>query len=76
MAAITPRSGPSWNGFAPEAFAACGRSPKPTGTETAAGRIGLAPGRDLKQPHPLWANPTQADRLKLVLDDLYLRGPR
>ncbi len=41
--------------------------------ETAAGRIVLAPGCNLKQPHPLWADPAQADRLKAVLDDLHLR---
>lgn len=40
--------------------------------ETAAGRIVLAPGCDLKQPHPLWATPAQADRLKQVLGDLHL----
>jgi hypothetical protein len=39
--------------------------------ETAAGRIVLAPGCDLKQPHPLWASPAQADRLKQVLDALH-----
>ncbi|MER6374453.1 hypothetical protein ABT255_40220 [Streptomyces mirabilis] len=41
--------------------------------ETAAGRIVLAPGCNLKQPHPLWADPTQTDRLKTVLGDLHLR---
>lgn len=41
--------------------------------ETAAGRIVLAPGCNLKQPHPLWADPAQADRLKPILDDLHLR---
>ncbi|WP_460074101.1 hypothetical protein [Streptomyces sp. YKOK-I1] len=41
--------------------------------ETAAGRIVLAPGCNLKQPHPLWADPAQTDRLKEVLDDLHLR---
>ncbi|MEV0185852.1 hypothetical protein AB0I54_42290 [Streptomyces sp. NPDC050625] len=41
--------------------------------ETAADRIVLAPGCNLKQPHPLWATPAQADRLKPVLDDLHLR---
>ncbi|MCX5346738.1 hypothetical protein OG901_02890 [Streptomyces mirabilis] len=41
--------------------------------ETAAGRIALAPGCNLKQPHPLWADPAQANRLKTVLDDLHLR---
>lgn len=41
--------------------------------ETVAGRIVLAPGCNLKQDHPLWADPAQADRLKRVLDDLHLR---
>ncbi|MFD3933426.1 hypothetical protein [Streptomyces sp. NPDC058614] len=41
--------------------------------ETAAGRIVLAPGCNLKQPHPLWADPARSDRLKQVLDDLHLR---
>ncbi|MEH0557335.1 hypothetical protein [Streptomyces sp. B21-101] len=41
--------------------------------ETAAGRIVLAPGCNLKQPHPLWADPARADRLKHVLGDLHLR---
>lgn len=41
--------------------------------ETAAGRIVFAPGCNLKQLHPLWADPVQADRLKTVLDDLHLR---
>ncbi|MFG2351880.1 hypothetical protein [Streptomyces phaeochromogenes] len=41
--------------------------------ETAAGRIVLAPGCNLKQDHPLWADPVQAERLKRVLDDLHLR---
>ncbi|MER6128642.1 hypothetical protein ABT173_39995 [Streptomyces sp. NPDC001795] len=40
---------------------------------TAAGRIVLAPGCNLKQPHPLWADPAQADQLKLVLNNLHLR---
>ncbi|MFF2432506.1 hypothetical protein [Streptomyces mirabilis] len=39
--------------------------------ETAAGRIVLAPGCNLKKPHPLWAAPAQADRLKQVLDALH-----
>lgn len=39
--------------------------------ETAAGRIVLAPGCNLKQPHPLWATPAQADRLKQALDVLH-----
>ncbi|MFI0515809.1 hypothetical protein ACH3Y9_40505 [Streptomyces sp. WSLK1-5] len=41
--------------------------------ETAAGRIVLAPGCNLKQPHPLWDDPARADRLKQVLDTLHLR---
>ncbi|MFC8202107.1 hypothetical protein ACFUTV_43035 [Streptomyces sp. NPDC057298] len=41
--------------------------------ETVAGWIVLAPGCNLTQPHPLWADPAQADRLKQVLDDLHLR---
>lgn len=41
--------------------------------ETAAGRIVLAPGCNLKQPHPLWSDRVQADRLKEVLDNLHLR---
>lgn len=39
--------------------------------ETAAGRIVLAPGCNLRQPHPLWAAPAQADCLKQVLDALH-----
>ncbi|MFI1726444.1 hypothetical protein [Streptomyces sp. NPDC020489] len=41
--------------------------------ETAAGRIVLAPGCNLKTPHPLWDTPDKAARLKAVLDDLHLR---
>ncbi|MFI8234938.1 hypothetical protein ACIGDI_39705 [Streptomyces sp. NPDC085900] len=41
--------------------------------ETAAGRIVLAPGCDMKSAHALWSDPRQADRLKAVLDDLHLR---
>lgn len=41
--------------------------------ETAAGRIVLAPGCNMKAPHPLWGDPAQADRLKQVLDTLHLR---
>ncbi|MEV5899426.1 hypothetical protein [Streptomyces sp. NPDC052127] len=41
--------------------------------ETAAGRIVLAPACDLRTPHPLWADPVRADRLKRVLDDLHFR---
>lgn len=39
--------------------------------ETAAGRIVLAPGCNLKQPHPMWADPVQADQLKAQLDTLH-----
>ncbi|MFE7934316.1 hypothetical protein ACFU6S_37505 [Streptomyces sp. NPDC057456] len=41
--------------------------------ETVAGRIVLAPGCNLKTPHPLWDDAARADRLKRVLDDLHLR---
>ncbi|MEU3550653.1 hypothetical protein [Streptomyces longwoodensis] len=41
--------------------------------ETAAGRIVLAPGCNMKQPHLLWADPVQADRLKAQLDALHRR---
>ncbi len=40
--------------------------------ETAAGRVVLAPGCNLKQPHELWATSGQAERLKPVLDALHL----
>ncbi|MER7841830.1 hypothetical protein ABTY98_39575 [Streptomyces sp. NPDC096040] len=40
--------------------------------ETAAGRIVLTLGCNLKQPHPLWATPEQADRVKRMLDTLHL----
>lgn len=41
--------------------------------QTAAGRIVLAPGCDMKRPHPLWADPADAEALKPVLDDLHKR---
>lgn len=41
--------------------------------ETAAGRIVLAPGCNLREPHPLWATPAQAERIKHMLDNLHLR---
>ncbi|MET8102731.1 hypothetical protein ABZV29_40925 [Streptomyces sp. NPDC005236] len=41
--------------------------------ETAAGRIVLAPGCNLREPHALWATPEQADRIKHTLDNLHLR---
>jgi hypothetical protein len=39
--------------------------------ETAAGRIVVKPGCDLKKPHPLWADPAEAEALKAKLDDLH-----
>ncbi|QKZ24965.1 hypothetical protein [Streptomyces chartreusis] len=39
--------------------------------ETAAGRIVLAPGCDLKTPHPLWADPAYVEALKPRLDALH-----
>lgn len=41
--------------------------------ETAAGRIVLAPGCNMKQPHPLWSDLKRADRLKAKLGELHLR---
>ncbi|MFK0120800.1 NUDIX domain-containing protein [Streptomyces sp. NPDC090994] len=41
--------------------------------ETAAGRIVLAPGCNLRQPHPLWADPNRAGRLKQQLGELHRR---
>ncbi|MFF3967927.1 hypothetical protein ACFYZI_41025 [Streptomyces griseorubiginosus] len=41
--------------------------------ETAAGRIVLAPGCNMKQPHPLWEDPDRADQLKQQLDELHRR---
>ncbi|MFF4902885.1 hypothetical protein [Streptomyces sp. NPDC001068] len=41
--------------------------------ETAAGRIVLAPGCNLKQPHALWSTPARAARMKQMLDTLHLR---
>ncbi|MGW1534447.1 hypothetical protein [Streptomyces aureus] len=41
--------------------------------ETAAGHIVLAPGCNMKEPHPLWQNPGQAERLKNQLDYLHHR---
>jgi hypothetical protein len=40
--------------------------------ETAAGRIVLAPGVNMKESHPLWADPDQAEALKQRLDALHL----
>ena len=39
--------------------------------ETAAGRIVVKPGCNMKQSHPLWADPVEAEALKLRLDDLH-----
>lgn len=39
--------------------------------QTAAGRIVLAPGCDMKRPHPLWADPVDAEILKVALDALH-----
>ncbi|MFH8533341.1 hypothetical protein ACH4GE_33545 [Streptomyces tendae] len=39
--------------------------------ETAAGRIVLAPGCDMKVAHPLWEEPGRAVRLKDMLDALH-----
>jgi 8-oxo-dGTP diphosphatase len=41
--------------------------------ETVAGRIVLAPGCNLRQPHPLWTDPDRAGRLKQQLDYLHRR---
>ncbi|MEU6055915.1 hypothetical protein ABZ829_36490 [Streptomyces xanthochromogenes] len=39
--------------------------------ETAAGRIVLAPGCDLKTPNSLWADPAAVEALKPMLDALH-----
>jgi nucleoside 2-deoxyribosyltransferase len=39
--------------------------------ETAAGKIVVKPGCDMKQPHPLWADPAEAEALKVRLDGLH-----
>ncbi|NUK54949.1 hypothetical protein HRW14_32805 [Streptomyces lunaelactis] len=39
--------------------------------ETAAGHMVLAPGCDMKKPHPLWADAQRADELKQQLDELH-----
>ncbi|MBU7597754.1 hypothetical protein JGS22_009010 [Streptomyces sp. P38-E01] len=39
--------------------------------ETAAGKIVVKPGCDLKSPHGLWSDPAGAEALKLRLDDLH-----
>jgi hypothetical protein len=39
--------------------------------ETAAGRIVVKPGCNMKEPHALWADPAEAEALKARLDDLH-----
>ncbi|MEU6054290.1 hypothetical protein ABZ829_28195 [Streptomyces xanthochromogenes] len=39
--------------------------------ETAAGHLVLAPGCNLKEPHPLWADPVEKEELKKRLDSLH-----
>ncbi|MGW0821795.1 hypothetical protein [Streptomyces sp. NPDC002845] len=38
---------------------------------TASGCIVVKPGCDMKQPHPLWSDPVEAQALKVRLDDLH-----
>ncbi|MGW4222958.1 hypothetical protein ACWEG1_05825 [Streptomyces bauhiniae] len=38
---------------------------------TASGHIVVKPGCDMKQPHPLWADSADAERIKAGLDDLH-----
>ncbi|MYV42359.1 hypothetical protein GT030_26710 [Streptomyces sp. SID1328] len=39
--------------------------------ETAAGKIVVKPGCDVKSPHELWSDPAEAEALKVRLDDLH-----
>ncbi|MFG3097959.1 hypothetical protein [Streptomyces sp. NPDC048202] len=39
--------------------------------ETSAGNIVVKPGCDLRSPHELWADPADAEALKVRLDDLH-----
>lgn len=39
--------------------------------ETADGNIVVAPGCNMKIPHPRWADPVEAEALKVCLDDLH-----
>lgn len=39
--------------------------------ETAAGRIVVKPGCDMKSPHVLWSDPAGAEALKARLDELH-----
>ena len=38
---------------------------------TASGYIVVKPGCDMKQPHALWADPADAERIKTALDKLH-----
>ncbi|MFI8351261.1 hypothetical protein [Streptomyces sp. NPDC085596] len=38
---------------------------------TASGYIVVKPGCNMKAPHPLWADPADAERIKTALDDLH-----
>lgn len=38
---------------------------------TASGYIVVKPGCNMKQPHPLWADPAEAEELKVRLDGLH-----
>ncbi|RPK66020.1 hypothetical protein EES44_12640 [Streptomyces sp. ADI96-15] len=39
--------------------------------ETAAGRIVVKPGCDMKSPHALWSDPVEAKEVKARLDELH-----
>ncbi|MEU3256858.1 hypothetical protein ABZ663_02020 [Streptomyces albidoflavus] len=39
--------------------------------ETAAGRIVVKPGCDMKSPHALWSDPVEAEEVKARLDELH-----
>ncbi|MFE2832235.1 hypothetical protein ACFXI6_14475 [Streptomyces mirabilis] len=39
--------------------------------ETAAGKVVVKPGCNMKQPHELWADPVEAERIKKALDGLH-----
>ncbi|MFI1309815.1 hypothetical protein ACH4TS_06590 [Streptomyces albidoflavus] len=39
--------------------------------ETAAGRIVVKPGCDMKSPHALWSDPVEAEAVKARLDELH-----
>jgi hypothetical protein len=39
--------------------------------ETAAGKVVVKPGCNMKQLHPLWADPVEAEALKVRLDGLH-----